>query len=113
MTAAKDGVEEFQRTLHETSPLLANIDSLAVTRQRDYASENPGEVFAEFRAARAETLALLRRLDVVQLERPAVFEGSGAVTLSGLVHFLCSHDQQHLSGLQWLLARIDTAGVST
>ena len=103
----------FQRTLHETSPMLANIDSVAVTRQRNYASQDPGEVFAEFRAARAETLALLRRLDAAQLERPAVFEGAGAVTLRGLVHFLCSHDHQHLSGLQWLLARIDTAGVDT
>jgi hypothetical protein len=29
-----------------------------------------------------------------------------AVTVRGLVHNLCSHDQQHLAGLQWLLARI-------
>jgi hypothetical protein len=41
------------------------------------------------------------------LRRPAVFEGYGRVTLRGLVHYLCSHDQQHLSGLQWLLGKID------
>jgi hypothetical protein len=23
------------------------------------------------------------------------------------VHYLCSHDQQHLAGLQWLLGRIE------
>ena len=29
-----------------------------------------------------------------------VFEGYGPVTLAALVHYLCSHDQQHLAGLQ-------------
>ncbi|ONO51272.1 damage-inducible protein DinB, partial [Burkholderia cenocepacia] len=26
-----------------------------------------------------------------------------------LVHYLCSHDQQHLAGMQWLLGKIDAA----
>ena len=30
------------------------------------------------------------------------------VTLRGLAHYLCSHDQQHLSGLQWLLGKIES-----
>jgi hypothetical protein len=25
------------------------------------------------------------------------------------VHLLCSHDQQHLAGLQWLLAKVRSA----
>jgi hypothetical protein len=25
------------------------------------------------------------------------------------VHYLCSHDQQHLAGLQWLLGKIEAA----
>jgi hypothetical protein len=25
------------------------------------------------------------------------------------VHFLCSHDQQHLAGLQWLLGKLARA----
>jgi hypothetical protein len=49
---------------------------------------------------------LLRSLDAASFERTAEFEGYGPVTLRGLVHFLCSHDQQHLSGLQWLLGKI-------
>jgi hypothetical protein len=35
-----------------------------------------------------------------------MFEGYGETTLRGLVHYLCSHDQQHLAGMQWLLGRI-------
>jgi hypothetical protein len=97
----------FRRTLAEETPLLPFIDSEAITRERDYASADPAEVFAAFRAARATTLALLRGLSDRQLDRPAEFERYGPVTLRGLVHYLCSHDQQHLSGLQWLLGKID------
>jgi hypothetical protein len=101
----------FQRTLGEQSPRLPAIDSEAVAKQRDYGSADAAKVFAEFRAARTKTLLLLRGLDDSQLERPAVFEGYGPVTLRALVHYLCSHDQQHLSGLQWLLGKIDAAGM--
>jgi hypothetical protein len=97
----------FRRTLAERSPTLPSIDSEAVAKNRDYGRADAGKVFAAFRAARAETLALLRGLDGAQLARPAVFEGYGPVTMLGLVHFLCSHDQQHLAGLQWLLGKID------
>ncbi len=44
-----------------------------------------------------------------QWQRRAEFEGYGAVTLRALVHYLCSHDQQHLAGLQWLLGKIEAA----
>jgi len=97
----------FQRTLDENTPLLPSIDSEAVAKTRDYGRANPAQVFAEFRAARAKTISLLRGVNVAQLTRPAVFEGYGPVTLRGLVHFLCSHDQQYLAGLQWLLGKID------
>lgn len=97
----------FQRTLHEASPLLPSIDSETVAKERDYGRADAAQVFAQFRAARAKTLALLGGLDEAQLERLAEFEGYGPVTLRGLIHYLCSHDQQHLAGLQWLLGKID------
>ena len=97
----------FRRTLDEQSPTLDSIDSESLAKQRDYAHADAQRMFAEFREARARTLELLRGLDDAQLQRPAVFEGYGRVTLRGLVHYLCSHDQQHLSGLQWLLGKID------
>ena len=97
----------FRRTLAEETPLLAFIDSEAITKERDYASADPARVFAAFRAAREQTLALLRKLTARELARPAVFERYGPVNMRGLIHYLCSHDQQHLAGLQWLLAKID------
>jgi hypothetical protein len=99
----------FRRTLDEESPTLDSIDSESLARQRDYAHADASRMFAEFREARARTLELLRGLDDAQLQRPALFEGYGRVTLRGLVHYLCSHDQQHLSGLQWLLGKIDAS----
>ena len=99
--------ERFRRTLTEDVPSLASIDSEAVAKQRDYGRSDAARVLAEFRAARSETLALLRGLDESQLQRRARFEGYGPVTLRALVHYLCSHDQQHLAGLQWLLGKIE------
>jgi hypothetical protein len=96
----------IQRTLTEDSPLLPAIDSETVAQQRAYGRADVTRVFAEFRAARAATLTTIRALDERQLARPAVFEGYGPVSLRGLVHYLCSHDQQHLAGLQWLLGKL-------
>jgi hypothetical protein len=101
----------FRRTLDEPSPFLPSIDSEALAKQRDYGRADVAQVFTDFRAARARTLGLLRTLSPSQLERPATFEGYGAVTVRGLVHYLCSHDQQHLAGLQWLLGKIGAPGV--
>ena len=81
----------LQRTRDEWNPFLPSLDTPALAIERAY------------RQARAQTLRLLRSLSPAQAERPAQFEGYGAVTLRSLVHFLASHDQQHLSGLQWLL----------
>ena len=100
----------FRRTLQESQPLLADIDSYALAATNGYASDNDAQTaLADFRAARARTVAMLSALTAEELARPAVFEGLGPVTVRSLVHYLCSHDQQHLAGLQWLLAQIEGA----
>ncbi len=105
-----DGYQlRFRRLLNEVNPLLAAIDGYALVRQRGYAQADAAEALATFRAARLETLELLRGLGEEQLQRQGIFEDYGPVTLAGLVHYLCSHDQQHLSGLQWLLGKMQQA----
>jgi hypothetical protein len=96
----------FQRTLAEENPTLVSLDTDALAAERAYGQDDPVTAMAAFRRARAQTLAMLRELTPAQLERPAVFEGYGPLTMRSLVHYLCSHDQQHLAGLQWLLGRI-------
>jgi hypothetical protein len=99
----------FQRTLHEVNPTLLSIDGEALAKERSYATSSAAEVFAVFRAARAKTVRLLSELTPEQFMRAAVFEGYGALTLRSLAHYLCSHDQQHLAGLQWLLGMIESS----
>jgi hypothetical protein len=96
----------FRRTLTEVEPNLPSIDSVKIAKQRNYAGSSGAEALAAFRAARIQTLDMLRDLDEMQLNRRARFEGYGPVTLRALIHYLCSHDQQHIAGLQWLLGRL-------
>jgi DinB superfamily len=99
----------LRRTLAEAHPVLASIDSEALAVERNYSYDDADAALAAFRAARAATLALLADVAPHQWQRTAEFEGYGVVTLQGLVHYLCSHDQQHLAGMQWLLGKIDAA----
>ena len=82
------------------------MDTDALSRDRAYYKQDAVRVLADFRSARAKTLEMLKPLSPLQLMRKAEFEGYGPVTLQSLVHYLCSHDQQHLAGLQWLLGKI-------
>jgi hypothetical protein len=99
----------FRRTLNEINPTLLSVDGAALAKERSYATSSASEVFAVFRAARAKTVQLLSGLTPEQFMRAAVFEGYGALTLRSLAHYLCSHDQQHLAGLQWLLGKIEAS----
>lgn len=96
----------FARMLAEEKPSLASIDGYALSTQRRYAEADPAEVFSAIRAARSKTLELLEGLSESQLNRSGFFEGYGQVTVRSLIHYLCSHDQQHLAGMQWLLGQI-------
>jgi len=91
--------------------MLASVDGLHVAAERSYATSSAEEALASFRVARRQTLDLIGTLTPDQFERPATFEGYGALSLKSLVHYLCSHDQQHLAGLQWLLGKIEALGI--
>jgi hypothetical protein len=95
----------LRRTLEELNPLLASLDGETLAKERSYSTADTTQVFAQFRDARTKTLDVVSKLTTQQLMRQAMFEGH-RVTLRGLVHNLCSHDQQHLAGMQWLLAKM-------
>ncbi len=99
----------FERTLAEQNPKLASLDTDSLARERQYSVQDANAVFSSFRQARSKTLALITTLTSAQLDRPAEFEGYGSLPLRSLVHYLCSHDQQHLAGLQWLLGKIEAS----
>lgn len=102
-----DGYQvRFRRTLAEGHPFLPGVDGDALAIERSYATSDADAVLETFRAARAQTLELISQLTPEQFARTAEFEDYGTVTVRSLVHYLCSHDQQHLAGLQWLLGKI-------
>ncbi len=96
----------FVRALKEDKPFLAGIDGDRLKIERGYAEAFAPDVLKAIRAAREETLELLATISPMQWDRVADFEDYGLVTVRGLVHYLCSHDQQHLAGLQWLCGKI-------
>ena len=93
--------QRIRRTLGEDDPLLPSLDTEALARERRYGEDDA--------AASEETLAVLATITPEQLQRRARFEGYGPLTFKSLIHYLCSHDQQHLAGLQWVLGQYDAA----
>lgn len=103
----RDGYHvRIQRMLEESNPSLESLDSYELARERRYESADPDAALAAFREARAATVERLRRVSDVQLARAGTFAEYGPLTLRALVHYLRSHDQQHLAGLQWLAGKI-------
>lgn len=98
----------FQKMLTEIKPTLDSLDGYGLVQQKNYAQSDPILVFKDIRVARKETLKLIESLTETDFKRTGYFEGYGQLTVKSLVHYLCSHDQQHLSGLQWLLGKIES-----
>jgi hypothetical protein len=94
----------FHRTRTELSPVLPDLPGEQMAQERNYADADSSVALRDFAAARAKTVETIRGFSPTELVREAIFEGQ-RTTLAGLVHFLCSHDHQHLSGLQWLLGK--------
>ena len=103
----RDGYHvRIDRMLAESDPSLVSVDGYALARERRYAEDDLEGALAAFRGARAATVERLRALDDGQLERAGTFAEYGRLTLRGLVHYLRSHDQQHLAGLQFVAGKL-------
>ena len=94
------------RLLNEDNPSLVSLDSYELAAQKNYDAADPKEALTAFRAARAVTLRQLEDITAEQLQRRGAFGEYGSVTLRALVHYLVSHDYQHLACLNWLLGKI-------
>jgi hypothetical protein len=106
----RDGYHvRIQRMLEEENPSLVSIDGDQLAKDRHYERADLAEALGAFRDARLTTLDRLRALDEAQLARPGFFAEYGMLTLRALVHYLRSHDQQHLAGIQWLAGKIASA----
>jgi hypothetical protein len=98
-------IVRIKRVLAEQNPALASIDTYALIEPRRYDQTDIERALDAFTAARAKTMQILDGIEPGAFDRKGTFEGYGDVTLAGLIHYLCSHDQQHLAGIQWLLGQ--------
>jgi hypothetical protein len=99
----------IRRLLAEDLPSLASLDSDALAERADYDAADPRDALDAFRAARSATLELLRGVTADQWERRGTFAEYGPLTLQSLVHYLASHDLQHLACMDWLLGQLCAA----
>jgi len=98
-------IVRIKRVLAEQNPALASIDTYALIEPRNYDRTEVEAALDAFTAARKKTMQILDAVEPDDFARRGEFEGYGDVTLAGLIHYLCSHDQQHLAGIQWLLGQ--------
>ena len=103
----RDGYHvRIRRLLDEENPSLVSLESYEIARERHYDSAQAPEALSEFRRARAVTVQQLREVTEDQLARAGDFAEYGRLTLRALIHYLRSHDQQHLAGIQFLAGKI-------
>jgi hypothetical protein len=96
----------IQRILKENNPTLAPVEGYELAIERNYKNADLRETIAAFQEARKKTVEMIGEIEDGQWDRPAYFEGYGNITLRSLLHFLCSHDLEHLASLRWLLGKI-------
>jgi hypothetical protein len=107
----RDGYHvRIRRLLEEEAPDLASIDGDALAIERRYAETDLDEALGGFRSARRATLERIRDLDEARLARRGTFAEYGDLTLRGLLHYLRSHDLQHLACVQWLVGKMNAPG---
>jgi hypothetical protein len=102
---AEGYIVRFQRVLAEQNPALASIDTYALIEPRNYDRTAPAAAMDAFATARKKTVEILAAVTPDDFTRRGTFEGYGEVSFAGLIHYLASHDQQHLAGIQWLLGQ--------
>jgi len=97
----------IEAMLNETNPTLKSIEGYDLAIQHDYANADLSETILSFNSARTKTLTIIGKIQDAQWNRIGYFDGYGTITLRGLIHFLCSHDLEHLASLRWLLGKIE------
>lgn len=93
----------IRRIVDEDMPELQEIDGTALAEARRYQQQSLAEAWRDWQAARAETVALLRRSLPAHAARTGIYGGFGVITLRALAEGIAAHDEQHWAELQALL----------
>ncbi len=96
--------ERARRIVEEDNPHIPGYDDSLWPIERDYGSQNPVEVFQEFRDLRAAHVALLKRLPAEAWQRTGEHSMLGSITLQWMEDKLCDHDAERLAQAREVLA---------
>ena len=89
------------------NPTLASIEGYDLAVQHNYKDARLTEVIDAFHTAREKTIEIIKTIEDQQWNNTGYFDGYGTITLRALIHFLCSHDLEHLASLRWLLGKME------
>lgn len=85
----------IRRIVDEDMPELQEIDGSSLAIERDYQSQDAQTAWRDWRAARHETVALLREALPRHAARTGIYGGFGVVTLAELARGIAAHDESH------------------
>jgi hypothetical protein len=95
-----------RRMLSETLPTLDGFDGVAVSRARNYMTQDARIAAQEFAAARREVTGLLAATTREDLERMAIFS-ERRITLRDLVAMMKAHDREHRAEIERLIEALE------
>jgi DinB superfamily len=99
--------KRIEAMLNESNPTLTSIEGYGLSTQLNYKAANLTEAISAFHSAREKTIMMIKNIERSQWNRIGYFDGYGPITLRALIHFLCSHDLEHLASLRWLLGKLE------
>lgn len=85
----------IRRIVDDDMPELQEIDGSSLAIERDYQSQDARAAWRDWRAARHETVAMLREALPRHAARTGMYGGFGVVTLAELVRGIAAHDESH------------------
>jgi hypothetical protein len=100
----------IRRILTQDMPELQEIDGSTLAIERDYASQDADAALRDWRAARTQTVLMLREALPAQAARKGIYGGFGVVTLASLAQGIVVHDSSHWGELQALFTSVSSGG---
>jgi uncharacterized damage-inducible protein DinB len=96
----------YRKVLAEDNPLLPDVDGDRLALERQYGRMKLREVVRDWRAARKEVLAVLRKVKAVQWERIGTHESLGPMSLETILkRQALGNDEAHLDQIEHIKGR--------
>jgi hypothetical protein len=98
----------IDRILTEHKPFLPDVDGSRLAIERNYNNQNLESALEVLTNARTKNIQTLRAADETQLDREAMLEGVGSITLRTLVQMMSEHDEDHINDLRTIRRRLNS-----